>query len=87
MKGHHLEIGYFFQALQLLSRLCVCVGSDEIQKKRNAILDAQQKLIESTLLKKVQQEKDMYLIKRTKTVIAVLNTPDIIDSKDDHPLQ
>lgn len=29
----------------------------------------------------------MYLIKRTKAVIAVLNTPDIIDSKDYHPLQ
>lgn len=29
----------------------------------------------------------MYLIKRTKTAIAVLNTPDITDNKDDHPLQ
>lgn len=29
----------------------------------------------------------MYLIKRTKTAIAVLNTPDITDSKDDRPLQ
>lgn len=76
-----------FQALQLLSRLSVFVGSDAIQKKRKVILDSQQKLIESTLLKKVQQEKDMYLIKRTKAVIAVLNTPDITNSKDYHPLQ
>lgn len=29
----------------------------------------------------------MYLIKRTKAAIAVLNTPDITDSKDDRPLQ
>lgn len=37
--------------------------------------------------KKVQQEKDMYLIKSTKAVLAVLNTPDTTNNKEYHLLQ
>jgi hypothetical protein len=56
------------------------VGPDAVYKKRAEILVAQRDLTNS-LLKGVEQQKDRYVINKTKAMIAALDTVDTVDSR------